>query len=219
MIGVDTAGKITPPECQSKGEQGARWDESGGDADLQRGTAAVVRPRHHVAALGYRRRSCSLPLPGRPDRDDAETQPALRLLDNLDLFPVHAGRPGQVRGGSRRGLGGGSRRQGAARLTKMGRTTGPARPSPACCAGACDRRGSKGSFPEISLALSPAASWTSWPLLEGELSHARVPLSLLHRGLVEEEVPLRTEQVTLDALGQEVDVLRVVHRDPPAPGR
>src|SRR5213593_4612743 len=70
------------------------------------------------------------------------------------------------------------------------------------------------SVPGLPPTISPAeAPATSAVVTSG--SWAMVTLSVsLHRRLVEQEVPLRVELVALDALGEEVDPLRVEHRHP-----
>src|ERR1044072_1446225 len=54
----------------------------------------------------------------------------------------------------------------------------------------------------------PSPLWVSWT------TSTSFPSTVVVRGVVEEEVPRAAEEVTAHARREEVDVLRVVHRDP-----
>src|SRR5213080_376731 len=69
----------------------------------------------------------------------------------------------------------------------------------------------QGLFPANSLALSPGARPTSG---SGSKANSAVRFLLLHGCLVEHEVPLRAPRESLDASRDEVDQVRVEHRDP-----
>src|SRR5690349_20552577 len=71
----------------------------------------------------------------------------------------------------------------------------------------------QGLLPETSWTLSPGASLTSGSGSKAN-SAIRLEPSLLHRRLVNQEVPLRAELVALDARREHVDVLRVDHWNP-----